>query len=279
MTWELTLEPDGAAFTGRWRSGSDGEWLDITGLLAGSGPVETPAPAGGPLVLSRAELPGDLPETALEAVAGAAGYIAVGSSFDEDTGETAPLIVTSVDGRSWERVALTGDAAKGSMSDVVAFPGGYAAVGGEIVDEENETYAAQVWLSDDGVDWRRVEPHGGLLARRPRRRDGVAGWPLRPRGHEWPRLDIAGRRDMDPGRPHRQQQDPRILSDVGSGLDRLFVVGMTDIGGQGVILTSADGRTWTERLVEGTSDLSGVGVVGDEVIAAGALYTGQPRPG
>jgi hypothetical protein len=202
---ELTLDPDGTTFSGRLRYGSSGDWLDVSGVLTGAGPAETPAVAGEPLVLSRVELPSDLRTGRLNAViAGGSGFMAVGSRGAYD--RPVALVVTSGDGYDWTSVALTGTAAGGDIVDITAWAGGYAAIG-----RARSGDAAQVWLSQDGEAWEVVgggafagtrpvailELGDGLLGVGCRVRDGECtgsvAW-TSPDGRTWRRATL----DLDP---------------------------------------------------------------------------------
>ena len=78
------------------------------------------------------------------------GWVAVGSSGDR------AAIWTSDDGGTWRAVdAVAADLGRGVVSDAALLPDGRLIAVGTI-DDPAATHDGAVWLSNDGVEWRRV---------------------------------------------------------------------------------------------------------------------------
>ena len=104
---------------------------------------------------------------------GGPGLLAVGALGYEDEHYGDAAVWKSADGSSWERLPdengvfdsnrrgfVAGDQ---WMADVVAWQGGFVAVGSDGRGEEAKPdYDAAVWLSEDGITWSRV-PHQASL--------------------------------------------------------------------------------------------------------------------
>ena len=276
---ELTLEPDGAAFYGRWRSGSDGEWQDITGLLGAGGPVVVPETDMGPLVLSRVEMPADVRKGRLNAViAGGSGHIAVGSSGSYDR-PTALILTSSAGGSSgtWTPVELVGTAARGDIVDITVFGGGYAAIG-----RAGRGDAVQVWLSPDGETWEAitsrlfagarpaaiVEHDGGLFAVGCTVDEysdcaGSLAWTSTD-GRTWQGAPI----DLDAG------WEMHDAVDLGG---RLLLVGGMPLAETpwAVAATSDDAATWEGQEVLEAATLDSVAAAPDGVVLASGWRLGE----
>ncbi|MDH4119993.1 MAG: exo-alpha-sialidase [Acidimicrobiia bacterium] len=85
---------------------------------------------------------------------GGEGLIAVGASPGGEFVPTA-AVFTSPDGASWRRVTpTTADFEHKIMTDVIATPHGFVAVGGDFF----ETGLMTAWTSPDGLSWTR-SPH------------------------------------------------------------------------------------------------------------------------
>lgn len=94
---------------------------------------------------------------------GGPGLVAVGYEWLDGT--DAPVVWTSPDGLDWTRVpydelAFGGEGYPG-LSDVIAWDGGLLAVGRQSGDPIAEK--GGVWVSDDGIEWRRVETEPGVF--------------------------------------------------------------------------------------------------------------------
>ena len=99
-----------------------------------------------------------------DVVAGGPGVVAVGRSGDVDRASAA--IWTSSDGLSWQRVqhdedVLGGDAVQ-LMASAVAGSFGIVAVG-RVEDLLGAGGLAAVWVSEDGLAWRRVPHDAGVF--------------------------------------------------------------------------------------------------------------------
>jgi hypothetical protein len=269
---ELTLDADGSMFTGRVRSGSDGEWEALIGVRQdGPGSFE---PSSVP-VLARADLPAILGGGRLRAIIeGLAGYLAVGSTGD--LGASDALILISPPGQdpmaSWTVVELDGTATDGDIWAIADHPGGFAAVG-----TTGDGAAGKVWLSPDGTTWEAitvralaaarpvavVEHDGGLVAvgcvARP------AGDCIRPAiwtsadGRSWER----SLPDLDPSWQIRDAAsvDGRLILVGGTGVDESAVA---------VVATSDDAVVWdTQEVRQGALLDDVVGAPDGAMLAAG----------
>lgn len=99
-------------------------------------------------------------------IAGGPGLVAVGWDFDTETFEGNAAVWTSSDGFSWDRVPdPDGTFSRALMSDVVAYEGGYVAVGsgrgqlfvGTRGCTDGDICPAAAWTSPDAVTWTRIE--------------------------------------------------------------------------------------------------------------------------
>lgn len=86
-----------------------------------------------------------------DVVAGGPGFIAVGGGFEPDHDVGTAAIWVSQDGRTWQSVALLGEAATGIPRSITATPEGFVAVGSGCCPDR-----AAVWLSRDGLAWERL---------------------------------------------------------------------------------------------------------------------------
>ena len=86
-----------------------------------------------------------------DVIAGGPGFIAVGGGFEPGHEVGTAAIWVSQDGRTWQSVALLGDAATGIPRSITATPEGFVAVGSGCCPDR-----AAVWLSGDGLAWERL---------------------------------------------------------------------------------------------------------------------------
>jgi len=152
--WErVTLSREiGAAFLG-----------DITAsgaVLVAVGTTDRAQPGPPAIFVSldaQAWTPADVPSVpmALSSVtAGPEGIVAVGTSFDEDSGLPVSLVLTSPDGASWTTV--TSDTfARADAEDIVVGPDGYL-IAGRL--KRGNVGIAATWHSVDGRIWLRIVP-------------------------------------------------------------------------------------------------------------------------
>jgi hypothetical protein len=167
-------------------------------------------------------------------------------------------IWSSVDGAEWSRVPddadMFGDASTASyrsIDDIVAFEGGFLAVG---TAQDGDNTRASVWLSADGVSWLRLDaiPGGaapgyqamrsvavmnGMLVAVGQQNTGAAVW-ISGGGVEWTR--IGGTSVRPPG------SEMRAVLSTGDGLVAVGFVpesGLSD----GAIWRSADGSSWSRE--------------------------------
>jgi hypothetical protein len=238
--------------------------------------VASPAPSAtapgstGP-VMTALTLPDGLPAGELYSViAGGPGFIAVGVGRPDDGGSFQPSILTSADGVAWATVDLGGVGSPGALNDVVAFPGGYAAVGGGGGPDGTDAVAL---VSADGLGWQAAKDRdlkGTQLV-------GVTAWadglfavgctgndlcaPIgftSPDGLAWTRVPVPG--EFAP--------DSVVAAD---GL--LVVVGRSGIADESgpVISTTTDLARWTERAMKFGGSLGEAEVQGKHIVVAGGL--------
>ena len=242
---------------------------------------QTPAgatPGSAELVLSRVTLPDGLPKVPLTSViAGGPGYIAVGGGAPQDGGPSQPLILTSADGVAWTTVGLGGVGDPGYLDDVVAFPGGFAAVGSGGGTDGQDAVAL---VSPDGLQWRESHDHD----LRGTQMVGVAAWadglfavgiinefdPIgftSTDGRAWTRVPVPGRFTPD---------------SVAAAEGLLAVVGTAGViaDGQPVIATTTDLNDWTRRKLKFGGVLREADVLGKHIVAAGVdlnVLSGEDR--
>jgi hypothetical protein len=86
-------------------------------------------------------------------------FVAVGFA-GSGPDEADAAIWESRNGRSWTRVsdeALVGGPGWGEARDVIAYRGGFVAVGGTDLPDAEADPDASVWLSRTGLDWQRID--------------------------------------------------------------------------------------------------------------------------
>ena len=146
----------------RWpRLAVFGSLLVISGLLATfAAPTVSAQPSAEPAhqPWQRAEAPFTPTDLQLwDVIAGGPGFIAVGGGFEAGQEVGTAAIWVSEDGRTWQSVALLGDAATGIPRSITATPDGYVAVGSGCCPDR-----AAVWLSSDGLAWERLPDQPGF---------------------------------------------------------------------------------------------------------------------
>ncbi len=138
-----------------------GSLLVIGGLLAAFAPPAVFAqPSEAPALQpwQRADAPFTPTDLQLwDVIAGGPGFIAVGGGFEVGREVGTAAIWVSEDGRTWQSVALLGDAANGIPRSITATPDGYVAVGSGCCPDR-----AAVWLSSDGLAWERLSDQPGF---------------------------------------------------------------------------------------------------------------------
>jgi len=127
--------------------------------VASAAPSASPAQAGTPSRLRKADVPRTGPGMAVnDVIEGGPGYIAVGGGTPTGLDHEA-FIWVSDDGMGWQSVPLFGAAAVGTIQAVAALPdGGYVAVGTDFVPqtERAELVHLLTWFSEDGIVWTRA---------------------------------------------------------------------------------------------------------------------------
>lgn len=170
----VDLECTGTAI---WTSGNGTEWERVSlgteigaaylGDITASGAVLVAVGAtdrdqpGPPAIFvsldAQAWTRADVPSVAISlssVTAGPEGIVAVGTSFDEESGQLVSLVLTSPDGATW--AAVTSDTfARADAEDIVLGTGGYV-MSGRL--NRGKVGIAAAWHSTDGRTWLRVVP-------------------------------------------------------------------------------------------------------------------------
>ena len=160
-----------------------------------------------------------------------------------------PVVLRSIDGVDWDRMAVDGLSPQSVVTDIVGFRGVFALLGGTETSVVTGVGMPQAWFSDDGAKWTPAPVLGateddnqfewqaaqagasGLLSRSPVLCAGCIEEPARwvsTDGRSW-------QRDVDAG---VQVPDGLVASD-GTRM-------VTLIGQRGTAWVSTDGMTWTE---------------------------------
>jgi hypothetical protein len=237
------------------------------------------------------------PVTGLVDVAsGSGGVVVIGNAYADDG--MAPVLLHSVDGRTWSETSLPADSPSAMLNSVVARAGGFVAVGAVGIGPDTATAMPAAWTSNDGVTWTRTNVEGNAFT------DPLLG------GEFGPLLSGAdglvtcrGNREMGAGGPRFWMP---FLSADGTRWDvaddlngspacgwaaddgrRLVVLGpsMAPIPWPGLSMAwvSTDGANWTPMELSATLPdmLERFWVVPDGVIYAGvqSFWFGTPEPG
>ncbi|MFI0411464.1 hypothetical protein [Actinomadura sp. 3N508] len=246
--------PDGRAWT-RARFPGTGGWLSdvVHGARGWLAVGRTSGARPGPLALTSQDglawrtspFPGGPPPVAV--TSGPAGYVAVG----------AGAAWRSSDLRVWRRTALNGPAA-----DVTVAAGTYVAVGGR-------DRGPAVWKSPDGLRWTAVKLPSGL-AKGPLTEVAAHGRTLVALAAGGVPLVSA-----DGGTtwaPHGLGTD--VTATAVTATPNGFVVAARTAKGDGAVLISADGVSWSRLQVPGLSGpgeqrLTALATMGSAVLAVG----------
>lgn len=196
--------------------------------------------------------------------------IAVGDSVSPD-GQATPAAWTSSDGIAWKRGTVPSGSGTGQLTDVVAGPGGFVAVGSLDTDQGSRPV---VWASTDGSAWSDVpvspdestvgamqaivHVDAGYVAVGTTQLDGFATV-----GAAWVSAD--GRTWSSAPRqvaftPPVEQTPERgggvSITDVVAGGPGFVAVGSVDArnGTAGAIFTSPDGNSWTRLALDAVLD-------------------------
>lgn len=170
----VDLECTGTAI---WTSSNGTEWSRVTlsreigaaylgditasgAVLVAVGTTERDQPGPPAIFVSldarawtRADVP-SIPMALSSVTAGPEAIVAVGTSFDEDSGLPVSLVLTSPDGASW--AAVTSDTfARADAEDILVSPDGYL-IAGRL--RRGDVDIAATWHSADGRLWLRVVP-------------------------------------------------------------------------------------------------------------------------
>ncbi|MFI0373068.1 hypothetical protein ACH35V_34850 [Actinomadura sp. 1N219] len=247
--------PDGRAWTrarfpgtGGWLSdvvhGSKG-WLAV-GRSAGAAPGPLALTSQDGLAWRKSAFPGGPPPVAV--TSGPSGYVAVG----------AGAAWRSADLRGWRRTVLDGSAA-----DITAAAGKYVAVG-------HRDRAPAVWTSPDGIRWTAAKLPSGL-AIGPLIEIAANGRTLVAIGAgAAPLVSVDGGTTWTP-----QGLGADVTATAVTATPNGFVVAASTSKGDGAVLTSADGVSWSRHQVPGLSGpgdqrLTALATTGSAVLAVGA---------
>ncbi|MFH1330465.1 MAG: hypothetical protein ABIJ48_07440, partial [Actinomycetota bacterium] len=246
-------------------------------------PTPTPIEATPPSLLMtwEATSPPSLADgNPVSLVAGGPGLIAVGSADDDYYGDGAAWV--SSDGLAWTRVPDDAGVFGGQhdyglhdgaqwLSDVIAWNGGFVAVGGDGRGSDSPECEAAVWLSPDGVTWTRVPDQEAL--------GGPGGQAMTAVTLGGPGLVAVGESNETVFDPHAAvwlsadgvtwaRVDPTaiegegtvagvgtgaVMTDVIQGAPGLIAVGIVDPYGHQklpAVWVSSDGSTWDQILLE-----------------------------
>ncbi|WP_165968921.1 hypothetical protein [Actinomadura sp. KC06] len=247
--------PDGHAWTraqfpgtGGWLSdvahGSKG-WLAV-GRSSGAAPGPLALTSQDGLAWRKSAFPGGPPPVAV--TSGPSGYVAVGTG----------AAWRSADLRGWRRTVLDGSAA-----DIAAAGGKYVAVG-------HRDKAPAVWTSPDGVRWTAAKLPSGL-ATGPLTEIAAKGRTLVAIGaNAAPLVSVDGGSTWAP-----QGLGADVTATAATATANGFVVAASTSKGDGAVLTSADGVSWSRLQVPGLSGpgdqrLTALASTGSAVLAIGA---------
>jgi hypothetical protein len=193
------------------------------------------------------------------------GIVAIGNHLAGEYNQIQadPVVLRSIDGFEWNRMAIDGLSPQSVVTDIVGFRGGFALLGGTETSVVTGVGMPQAWFSDDGVTWTPspvagatatdnqfdYQAHvgtGGMVSRSQLQCagcvEGPATW-VSADGRSW-------QRDVDVG-----VETPSGL--MASDGTRIVILG-TPRGpmvfpppsgpppGLTLAYTSTDGRTWTE---------------------------------
>lgn len=90
------------------------------------------------------------------------GIVAIGNHLAGEYNQLRadPVVVRSIDGVKWDRVAIEGLSRESVVTDVVGFRGGFALLGGTETSTVTGVGMPQAWFSDDGVAWTPAPVQG-----------------------------------------------------------------------------------------------------------------------
>ncbi|WP_171064621.1 hypothetical protein [Actinomadura soli] len=248
--------PDGRAWT-RARFPGTGGWLSdaVHGAKGWLAVGRTSGATPGPLALTsqdgttwrKSPFPGGPPPVAV--TSGPSGYVAVG----------AGAAWRSADLRGWRRTVLDG-----SATGITATADKYVAVGGR-------DRAPAVWTSPDGMKWTAAKLPSGL-ATGPLTEVAANGKVLVAIGAgAAPLVSVDGGATWAP-----QALGTDVTATAVTATPNGFVVAASTSKGDGAVLTSADGVSWSRLQVPGLSGpgdqrLTALATTGSAVLAIGSM--------
>lgn len=99
------------------------------------------------------------PVTGLVDVAsGPTGLVVIGNAYGDD--RMTPVLLHSVDGRTWSETSLPADSPSAMLNSVIARAGGFVVVGAVGIGPDTATAMPAAWTSNDGVTWTRTTVEG-----------------------------------------------------------------------------------------------------------------------
>lgn len=294
-------------------------------------PLELPPPEMVVSLEARSPIQGEeafVDSGVVSIAVGGPGLVAVGFASDGFRYADAAVWVSS-DGRAWDRLPDTDDVFSSEqtgysdgdqwMADIVAWQGGFVAVGSD-GRGQNAEYDAAVWVSENGIHWTRVPDQPSLGGPKVQWMNSVtvggpglvgvgedsatdsgpiaAVW-LSEDGINWTRVDSQAIEGSGASEEDDSIRVPRgfggaAMNDVAAGGPGLIAVGVDDpyfsgrgvFGGDPAVWTSTDGLVWDQILLDngstGADTRSSIRsiVVGPNGIAAIGGVGGLPlKPG
>jgi hypothetical protein len=213
--------------------------------------------------------------------AGGPGLVAVGA-HGVGPGHNHALVWTSVDGITWSRVPHDNAIFGASEMEAVTVGGpGLVAVGTAFLNADEESPAAAVWTSVDGITWSRVPHDEAVFGRGPMRDVTVGGPGLVAVGDTWSEngTDAVVWTSVDgitwSRVPHDEAVfgEDRTMHGVTAGGPGLVAVGETHVPSLAAAWVSDDGITWSavphNGAVFGRANMYSATVAGSGLVAVG----------
>ena len=90
------------------------------------------------------------------------GIVAIGNHLAGEYNQiyADPIVLHSIDGIAWSRMAIDGLSPQSVVTDVVGFRGGFALLGGTETSIATGVGMPQAWFSDDGLTWTPAPVEG-----------------------------------------------------------------------------------------------------------------------
>jgi hypothetical protein len=252
--------------------GADGLCSYLPGVVAwASADGASWAPNPLPSIIAAGPRPGRI-----SVASGPRGLVAAWAA-SEASGTASTRLATSVDGTTWAALPTSALPAGTFVTDLVASPGGYLAVGWTTSGAGSS--GSIVLRSTDGRTWRRADPAGsarlvvslaagagGFVAMASDPGTGeTARWWRSADGASW--TLVSGHPPLGPAACPDGCRDPQDGSLLGDATRLVALQG----GPDGVAWTSSDGATW--RPVRMTGDLPSASGLGVALLPGGVLVS------